>query len=36
MEGAPARNQTAMTASQTQQPKDDVSMNGQIGFPKKW
>ena len=24
-----------MTASQMQHPKDDVSMNGQIGLPKK-
>ena len=35
-EGAPAKNHAAMTASQMQQPKEDVAMKGQIGFPKKW
>src|SRR5262245_49065672 len=29
-DGAPAKNHAAITASQTQHPKDDVSMNGQI------
>ena len=33
MEGAPARNHTAMTVSKIMQPNDDVGMNGQIGLP---
>ena len=35
-DGAPAKNHAAMTASQIQQPNDEVSMNGQIGLAKKW
>ena len=34
-DGAPARNQMAMIVSKIKQPKDDVDMKGQIGFPKK-
>ncbi len=33
IEGAPARNQSAMTLSKIRQPNDDVGMNGQIGWP---
>jgi 2-polyprenyl-6-methoxyphenol hydroxylase-like FAD-dependent oxidoreductase len=32
-EGAPARNQTAMSASNTRQRNDEVGMKGQIGLP---
>jgi hypothetical protein len=35
-EGAPTKNQAEMTASQMLHPKDDISMNGQMGFAKKW
>src|SRR5262245_47119558 len=35
-EGAPARNQTAMSVSRMKHPNEDVGRNGQIGFPKEW
>jgi len=34
-DGAPAMNHAAITASKMQHPKEDVSMSGQMGFPKK-
>ncbi len=36
IEGAPARNQNAMTASKIMHPNDDVGMKGQIGLPQRW
>jgi len=36
IEGAPARNQNAITASKIMQPNDDVGMKGQIGLPQRW
>src|SRR4030095_1776429 len=36
IEGAPARNQSAITASNIMQPNDDVGMKGQIGWPQRW
>src|SRR5258705_78204 len=36
IEGAPARNQNAITASNIMQPNDDVGMKGQIGLPQRW
>ena len=36
IEGAPARNQSAITASKIMQPNDDVGMKGQIGLPQRW
>jgi hypothetical protein len=33
LEGAPARNQSAMIASKIMHPNEEVGMNGQIGFP---
>ena len=36
IEGAPARNQSAMTASKIMHPNDDVGMKGQIGLPQRW
>jgi hypothetical protein len=35
-EGAPAKNQIAISVSKIMQPNDDVGMNGQIGLPQRW
>jgi hypothetical protein len=36
IEGAPARNHSAIAASQIMHPNDDVGMKGQIGLPQRW
>ena len=36
IEGAPARNQIAINVSKIVHPNDELGMNGQIGFPRKW
>jgi len=36
MDGAPAINQMARTASKIMQPNEDVGMNGQMGLPQTW
>ena len=35
IEGAPARNQSAIAASKIMHPNDDVGMKGQIGLPQR-
>ena len=35
-DGAPARNHSAIPASNTMHPNEDVGMNGQIGLPQTW
>jgi hypothetical protein len=35
IDGAPARNQTAISESKIMQPKEDVRRKGQIGYPDK-
>jgi len=34
-EGAPAKNQIAISASKIMQPNEDVRMKGQIGVPQR-